>query len=55
VPAVIQDVQTGKVLMLGYMNEAAYQKTEAEGIVTFFSRSNSASGPRAKRPVISCM
>ena len=38
-PAVIQDVATGKVLMLGYMNEAAYQKTEAEGIVTFFSRS----------------
>lgn len=39
VPAVIQDAATGKVLMLGYMNEAAYQKTEAEGIVTFFSRS----------------
>lgn len=39
VPAVIQDVATGKVLMLGYMNEEAYRKTEAEGIVTFFSRS----------------
>ncbi len=39
VPAVIQDDTTGKVLMLGYMNEAAYQKTQAEGIVTFFSRS----------------
>lgn len=39
VPAVIQDAQTGKVLMLGYMNEEAYWKTEAEGIVTFFSRS----------------
>ena len=39
VPAVIQDAETGKVLMLGYMNEAAYQKTAAEGIVTFFSRS----------------
>ena len=39
VPAVIQDAATGKVLMLGYMNEAAYQKTETEGIVTFFSRS----------------
>ncbi len=39
VPAVIQDAQTGKVLMLGYMNEEAYRKTEAEGIVTFFSRS----------------
>ncbi len=39
VPAVIQDAVTGKVLMLGYMNEAAYLKTDAEGIVTFFSRS----------------
>jgi phosphoribosyl-ATP pyrophosphohydrolase/phosphoribosyl-AMP cyclohydrolase len=39
VPAVIQDAVTGKVLMLGYMNEAAYLKTEAEGVVTFFSRS----------------
>ena len=39
IPVVIQDDQTGKVLMLGYMNQEAYQKTEAEGIVTFFSRS----------------
>ena len=39
IPVIIQDEQTGKVLMLGYMNQEAYQKTEAEGIVTFFSRS----------------
>ena len=39
VPAVVQDDQTGKVLMLGYMNAEAYGKTQAEGIVTFFSRS----------------
>lgn len=39
IPAVIQDDQTGKVLMLGYMNEEAYRKTQAEGVVTFFSRS----------------
>ena len=39
IPAVVQDDQTGKVLMLGYMNREAHQKTEAEGIVTFFSRS----------------
>ncbi len=39
VPAVIQDAQTGKVLMLGYMNRAAYDKTVAEQVVTFFSRS----------------
>ena len=39
IPAVIQDAQTGKVLMLGYMNHEAYGKTVAENIVTFFSRS----------------
>jgi phosphoribosyl-ATP pyrophosphohydrolase/phosphoribosyl-AMP cyclohydrolase len=39
IPAVIQDAQTGKVLMLGYMNREAYDKTAAENIVTFFSRS----------------
>ena len=38
-PAVIQDEQTGKVLMLGYMSREAYKKTQAEGVVTFFSRS----------------
>lgn len=39
VPAVVQDAQTGKVLMLGYMNEEALAKTKADGKVTFFSRS----------------
>lgn len=39
VPVVIQDGQTLEVLMLGYMNREAYDKTVAENIVTFFSRS----------------
>ncbi|NRA91433.1 MAG: bifunctional phosphoribosyl-AMP cyclohydrolase/phosphoribosyl-ATP diphosphatase HisIE [Psychroserpens sp.] len=39
VPAIIQDVKTNKVLMLGYMNEKAYQKTINTKLVTFFSRS----------------
>ena len=39
VPAVVQDEQTGIVLMLGYMNAEALDKTEREGTVTFFSRS----------------
>ena len=39
IPAVVQDSNTGKVLMLGYMNEAALAQTEASGRVTFFSRS----------------
>ena len=38
-PAVIQDSSTGKVLMLGFMNEEALNKTLEEGKVTFFSRS----------------
>ena len=38
VPVVIQDEVTLEVLMLGYMNEEAYQKTISEGKVTFFSR-----------------
>ncbi|RAJ02662.1 phosphoribosyl-ATP pyrophosphatase /phosphoribosyl-AMP cyclohydrolase [Chitinophaga skermanii] len=39
VPAIIQDAITRKVLMLGYMNQAALDKTIAENKVTFFSRS----------------
>ncbi|WP_257214098.1 bifunctional phosphoribosyl-AMP cyclohydrolase/phosphoribosyl-ATP diphosphatase HisIE [Sphingobacterium sp. 1.A.5] len=39
VPVVIQDYQTLEVLMLGYMNAEAWEKTQAEQKVTFFSRS----------------
>ena len=39
VPAIIQDAATNKVLMLGFMNEEALDKTNSEGKVTFFSRS----------------
>jgi phosphoribosyl-AMP cyclohydrolase / phosphoribosyl-ATP pyrophosphohydrolase len=39
VPAIVQDDQTGKVLMLGFMNVAALKKTEELGRVTFYSRS----------------
>lgn len=39
VPTIIQDVNTSKVLMLGYMNSEALQKTLTDGTVTFFSRS----------------
>ncbi len=39
VPAIIQDVFSSKVLMLGYMNEEAFAKTKEEGKVTFYSRS----------------
>ena len=39
VPAIIQDATTNNVLMLGYMNEEAYNKTLATKRVTFWSRS----------------
>ncbi len=39
VPAIIQDAETNKVLMLGYMNKESYKKTKKSGKVTFYSRS----------------
>ncbi len=39
IPAIIQDAKTGNVLMLGYMNPAALEKTRSSGKVTFYSRS----------------
>src|SRR4030095_10257323 len=39
VPVIIQDTVSNKVLMLGFMDEKALDKTQAEGKVTFFSRS----------------
>ena len=39
VPVIIQDYRTLQVLMLGYMNEEAFLKTQQENKVTFFSRS----------------
>lgn len=38
IPAIIQDNDTNKVLMLGYMNKEAVEKTQSEGKVTFYSR-----------------
>jgi phosphoribosyl-ATP pyrophosphohydrolase/phosphoribosyl-AMP cyclohydrolase len=38
VPAIIQDAVSARVLMLGFMNKEAYEKTRSEGRVTFFSR-----------------
>jgi phosphoribosyl-AMP cyclohydrolase / phosphoribosyl-ATP pyrophosphohydrolase len=39
IPAIIQDATTSAVLMLGYMNSEAFEKTKQESRVTFFSRS----------------
>ena len=53
VPAIIQDNDTRKVLMLGFMNKEAYEKTVETGKVTFFSRTKNRLRPKAKRVVIS--
>lgn len=39
IPAIVQDHATGRVLMLGYMNQEAFEKTVDTGSVTFYSRS----------------
>ena len=36
--AILQDIRTGQVLMNGFMDETAYQKTLEEGMVWFYSR-----------------
>ena len=41
-PAIVQDAATGEVRMLGYMDRAALEATQATGKVTFFSRSKQA-------------
>ena len=38
-PAVVQDAASGRVLMVGFMNEEAFQRTVESGAVTFYSRS----------------
>ncbi len=39
VPTIVQDAETNRVLMLGFMNEEAFEKTQTSGKVTFYSRS----------------
>jgi phosphoribosyl-AMP cyclohydrolase len=38
IPAVVQDEQSGEVLMVGFMNDVAFAKTQETGYATFFSR-----------------
>lgn len=38
-PAIAQDARSGRVLMVGFMNEEAWKKTVETGVVTFYSRS----------------
>ena len=52
VPAIIQDADTRNVLMLGFMNREAYNKTVETGRVTFWSRSRNS---RVKHLAIICI
>jgi phosphoribosyl-AMP cyclohydrolase len=38
VPAIVQDADTDEILMLGFMNQEAFERTRSIGYVTFFSR-----------------
>ena len=42
VPAITQDFETGEILMVGFMNEAAWEKTLSTGKATYYSRSRQA-------------
>ena len=42
IPAVIQDDESGEVLMVGFMNDEALARTRASGYATFFSRTRNA-------------
>ena len=42
IPAVVQDAESGEVLMVGFMNQEALDRTRETGYVTFFSRTRNA-------------
>ncbi len=53
VPAIIQDANTQKVLMLGYMNEEAFLKTNSSKQVTVYSRTKKRLWTKGEESVIS--
>lgn len=54
-PVVIQDATTLRVLMLGYMNQEAFEKTQTEGRVTFSVAPDNNFGPKVKPLAITYM
>ena len=48
IPAVVQDYRSGEVLMVGFMNEEAWDVTRRSGYVTFSAARVTSCGPRAK-------
>ena len=51
IPAVVQEADTGEVLMVAWMDRPALEKTLATGITHFWSRSRQAPWQRERRPV----
>ena len=49
IPAIAQDAETGEVLMLAYMNEAALEKTLETGVATYWSRSRQSFWTKGER------
>lgn len=52
-PAIVQDCQTGQVLMMGYMTKESLQKTLDTGFVTFSQEQDKSFGLKVKNQVIS--
>lgn len=52
IPAIIQDADTAKVLMLGFMNKEAYDKTVETGKVTFSAAPRTVFGRKVRRVAI---
>lgn len=55
VPAIIQDATTKNVLMLGFMNQEAYQKTMDTKLVTFWSRSRNCLWTKGETSATTCI
>ena len=54
IPAVIQDAATREVLMVGFMNQEALDRTIESGFATFFSRTATSCGRRERPPATAC-
>lgn len=51
-PAIVQDAANGDVLMLGFMNKDAWERTMLSGYVTFFSRTRNELWTKVRRLAI---
>ncbi len=54
IPAIVQDATTSKVLMLGFMNQEAFNKTIETKLVTFLAEVNNVYGQKERSVKITC-